>query len=75
MSQSEVYLPLIYFALQGIFLPNFDDLHYIFLLEQCGMQKYLYDMLNVLTYVGIIFLTVIYNRYLTNVEVRTLILV
>ena len=35
----------------------------------------MYDMLNVLTYVGIIFLTVIYNKYLTNIEVKTLIIV
>jgi hypothetical protein len=74
MSHSEIYLCLLYFWLQGLFVPNFDDLHYIFLTEKCGMKKYMYDFLNVLSYVGTIFFTIMYNKYLSGVQVRYLIL-
>lgn len=74
MSHKEVYLSLLYFGLQGLFVPNFDDLHYIFLTEKCGMKKFMYDFLNVFSYIGTIFFTILYNRYLTNVQVRKLIL-
>lgn len=73
MSYKEVHLSLLYFGLQGLLVPNFDDLHYIFLTEKCGMKKFMYDFLNVLSYVGTIIFTVVYNKYLTNVQVRTLI--
>lgn len=74
MSHKEIYLCLLYFWLQGLLVPNFDDLHYIFLTEKCGMKKFMYDFLNVFSYVGTIFFTVMYNKYLTRVQARTLIL-
>jgi len=73
MRHREVYLSILYFFLQGIFVPNFDDLHYIFLTEKCGVKKYMYDYLNMLSYFGTIFFTVIYNKYFTKVQVRYLI--
>ena len=51
LKYKEMYLPLIFFFVQGILLPNFDDLHYVFLTGTCGMSKATYDFLNVLTYV------------------------
>lgn len=44
-------------------VPNFDDLHYIFLTEKCGMKSYMYDYINVVTYIGVLFFTVIYSKY------------
>ena len=38
------------------------------------MKPYMYDYINVLTYFGVLFFTLIYNRYCTNIEVKTLIL-
>lgn len=74
MSHNEIYLCLLYFWLQGLFVPNFDDLHYIFLTEKCGMKKFMYDFLNVFSYVGTIFFTMMYNKYLSRMQARTLIL-
>lgn len=75
MSYPQVYLSLLYFGMQGLLVPNFDDLHYIFLTEKCGMKKFMYDFLNVFSYIGTIFFTVLYNKYLFNCQVRKLIMV
>ena len=58
-----------------MFVPNFDDLHYVFLTSKVGMEKSTYDFLNILAYVGIIIITMIYNKFLTKVQVYVLILV
>jgi hypothetical protein len=56
-------------------MPNFDDLHYIFLTTSCQMDKYLYDFLNILTYVSILFFIILYNQCLTKVEMWKMIIV
>jgi ABC-type protease/lipase transport system fused ATPase/permease subunit len=56
-------------------MPNFDDLHYIFLTTTCQMDKYTYDFLNILTYVSILFFITLYNQCLTKVEMWKLIMV
>jgi ABC-type protease/lipase transport system fused ATPase/permease subunit len=56
-------------------MPNFDDLHYIFLTTTCEMEKYTYDFLNILTYVSILFFIVLYNQCLTKVEMWKLVMV
>ena len=33
LKYKEFYLTLVFFFVQGLILPNFDDLHYIFLTE------------------------------------------
>ena len=73
MKHPEIHLPLVYFLAQGILIPNFDDLHYIFLTERCGMKNFTYDFLNMLTYVGVVVLTLLYNSYLTRVETKRLV--
>ena len=60
----EWYLTLLFFFILGILLPNFDDLHYVFLTTTCNMEKYVYDFLNSLTFVSIIGLTFLYNSCL-----------
>jgi hypothetical protein len=57
----EWYLPMLFFFVVGIVLPSFDDLHYIFLTTRCGMDKYMYDFLNTLTYVSLLGFVVLYN--------------
>ena len=54
-------------------MPNFEDLHYVFLTEKVQMSTYMYDFLNLFAYVGVMLLTVVYNRYLSKMEVKTLI--
>lgn len=61
MRYPEIYMALLYFVLQGLLVPNYDDLHYIFLTEKCGITTFMYDFLNVLTFVGTLGLTVAYN--------------
>lgn len=67
LSFPEFYLSLTFFIIQGILIPNFDDLHYIFLIEVVNMPKYEYDFLNTITYATIIVFAVIYNLCLTRV--------
>ena len=60
---TEFCLPLAFLLLQGILLPNFDDLQLTFLVETIGIPKYEYDFLNTITYVAILFFVYIYNRH------------
>jgi hypothetical protein len=71
----EWYLPIAFFLVQGILIPNFDDLHYMFLTEIVGMPKYEYDFLNIITYVGILFFVLLYNKCFPGAQVWVLILV
>jgi hypothetical protein len=71
----EWYLPITFFLIQGVLIPNFDDLHYMFLTEIAGMPKYEYDFLNILTYVGILFFVVLYNKCFPGAQVWILILI
>jgi hypothetical protein len=69
----EFNLPLVVFLIVGVALPNFDDLHYVFLTEKAGMEKSTYDFLNTLTYVGIIFFTFLYLKLLKDCQVWILV--
>lgn len=67
-------MALLYFVIQGLLVPNYDDLHYIFLTEKCHIQTYMYDALNLLTYIGTLTLTLAFNLYLAKtMNVRDLI--
>ena len=56
-------------------MPNFDDLHYVFLTEKCGMSKSTYDFLNTITYVSLIFFIGLYNQLLTGVQIWVMMLI
>ena len=58
---NEFLLPMGFFFIQGLLLPNFDDLHYMFLTEIIGMPKYEYDFLNIIAYISIFMTTIAYN--------------
>ena len=73
MRYTEVSLCLVYFILQGLCVPNFDDIHYVYLTETCGLSSYMYDFLNILAYAGAFVMCIAYNQYLSQYEVRRLI--
>lgn len=70
----EFSYPIAFFWLQGLLMPNLDDLHYVFLTQTLGMQVYSYDFLNSITYVSLVLLTISFNRYLRWRQVWLLIL-
>ena len=39
------------------------------------MPKYMYDILNVFTFVGVIFFTGLYNQFLSKIEISQLIMI
>lgn len=73
MAHKEIQLCLFYFILQGLLVPNFDDMHYVFLTDKCGITTYMYDFLNILSYAGQFFFCFIYSQWLSTFEVRRLI--
>lgn len=73
MKHEEIWLCMLYFVLQGLLVPNFDDMHYVFLTENCGITSYMYDFLNILTYAGQFCFCLAFNQYLSQFEVRKLI--
>lgn len=75
LSYNEFLFPILYFFLQGIIMPNFDDVHYIFLTEVIEMPKWKYDFLNCTTYVSILIFIVLYGQFFSRTQVWILILV
>lgn len=55
-------------------MPNYDDLHYVFLTQSLQMKKQMYDFGNSLTYILLFVFLPIYNKYLIHVQVWKLIL-
>lgn len=39
------------------------------------MKKFVYDFLNVFTYLGVVFFTVLYNKHLTSFQVSHLVFI
>ena len=74
LKYKEFSLPLAFLLVQGILLPNFDDLHYVFLVETVGMPKYEYDFLNSITYVATLLFIILYNQFFTRVQIWIMIL-
>lgn len=65
----EFLLPMMYFLIQGILMPNFDDIHYVFLTEEIGMPKYRYDFLNCAAYVSMVLFICLYGAYFSRTQV------
>ena len=74
LRNEEIHRPLIFFLALGFIVPNYDNIHYFFLLNTCGLTVSEYDMLCVVPYIGLIFGTVLYLKFLRRVEVRNLVL-
>jgi hypothetical protein len=73
LANEEIHRPLIFFVLMGLVIPTYDNIHYYFLLNTCGMTTSEYDLLSILNYVGIAFGTLLYLKVLRQVEVWKLI--
>ena len=73
LRNEEIHRPLIFFLMLGFVIPTFDNIHYYFLLNTCGMTLTEYDLLSILSYVGVAIGTLIYLKFLRNVEVWKLI--
>ena len=69
----EIHRPLIFFMFMGFIVPNYDNVWYYFMLNTCNISIAEYSVLNILPYVGIVIGTIIYLKYLKNVEVWKLI--
>lgn len=74
LKNEEIYLPLAFFIAMGFIVPNYDSVHYFFLLNTCKLTVSQYDILSIIPYVGLVFGTFLYLKFLRNVEVRKLVL-
>ena len=66
---------MIFFVMMGLVIPTYDNIHYYFLLNTCGMSTSEYDLLFILNFLGIAIGTVVYLSFLRNVEVWKLIFI
>lgn len=71
----EFTLPIVFFLVQGILIPNFDDIHYDFLTDHAGMSKSTYDYLNIILYVSILLIIYLVNQCFNNTQIWILVLV
>ena len=74
IQNKEIYRPLIFFFITGFIIPNYDDMVYYFLLNDCKISKDTYAYLNMGQSVGIIMGLAMYVNWLKSVEVWKLIL-
>ena len=74
LKYKEFYFPLLFFFINGLLVPNFDDLHYVFLTGTVGMSKSTYDFLNTLTYVGLLTFATLYKAFLEKAQIQILML-
>lgn len=65
-SYNEFLLPILFFIIQGILMPNFDDIHYVFLTEEVNMEKYKYDFLNCAGYISMTLFIFLYGAYFSR---------
>ena len=63
------FLPVLFFLLQGLVLPKFDDIHYIFLLEEVDMEKYSYTYLNGISYASLLLFTILYGAFFSRSQI------
>jgi len=75
LENEEIHRPLIFFIMMGITIPTFDNIHYYFLINTCGMTTSEYDLLYTMNFVGIAIGSVIYLNLLRDIEVWKLIFV
>lgn len=62
---------MIYFLLDGITNPSFSDFTYFFLLNVIGISKFMFAMLTLIGQVCQVIGVIIYEKFLKNIEVRT----
>ena len=70
----EIYFLVIYFILDGITFPSFDDFTYFFLLNVVGVSKFMFAMIALIGQVCSIIGVLIYEQFLKTTEVRTVIM-
>jgi hypothetical protein len=59
----------------GCLIPSFEDVHYYFLLNTCNITLTQYDILCISPFIGIALGTMVYLKYLKNIEVWKLIVI
>ena len=75
LKHKEFSVTLLFFLIQGLLIPNFDDIHFVFLTEKEGMANYKYDFLNMISYISLLGVVILYNQLLAKVEAWILVLV
>ena len=66
---------MLFFFIQGLIIPNLDDIHYFFLTHDAGMPRFEYNFLNIIVYISVIIVTILYNSYFDKTQVWIMILV
>lgn len=71
MVMPEIYLVILFFVLNGLISPDFGDFSYYFMLNVVKISKFQYSMLGVVGSFTSVFGTMYYEKYLKDIEVRT----
>lgn len=72
MLRKEIYFLIIYFILDGLTNPSFNDFTYFFYLKVIGISKFMYAMLTLFGQVSQVIGVIFFEKFLKNVEVRWL---
>ena len=72
LRRPEIYCIVIYFVLDGLTSPSFNDFTYFFLMNVVGVSKFMFAMISLLGQVVAVIGVLIFNAFLKMVETRTL---
>lgn len=70
----EVYRLIIYFVVDGLTNPTFQDFFFFFVLDVIGISRFMFVMIFLCGYVCGLFGVLVYQSFLKGLEVRTLLL-
>ena len=74
LGHREIYLVVIYFLVDGLTNPAFGDYSYFFMMNIIGVSKFMFAIITLIGSICSIIGVLIYNIFLKNSEVRTILL-
>lgn len=74
LQRREIYLVVIYFLVDGVLNPSFDDYKYFFLMNVVGISKFWFAMIQLIGQVCSVIGVILYDCFLKLTEVRTVLL-
>lgn len=75
ITHPEIYLVVIYFLVDGLLDPNFQDYSYFFYMEEVGVSKFMFAMIALVGQVVSVLGVILYERCLKTYEVRYVVMI
>jgi Na+/melibiose symporter-like transporter len=75
ITHPEIYLIVIFFLIDGLTNPNFQDYTYFFLMEEVGVSKFMFGMIELVGQIISVAGVVLYEKTLKSLEPRYVVMI